>query len=181
MKNSTTGQLRLSLDAVRKSRARLPAQEDCPVSRVSTQAISWQHVIVSAALIISIAIAACGGDESGPPPVTVEPTMASIQMEIFTPTCATSNCHSSAQGEGGLVLEAGLSHDNLIEVVPSTRDAMLEGMLRVDPGDPVNSFLIEKLRGVPATKGRRMPYDGPYLSDGEIDVIEEWIANGAPE
>lgn len=132
--------------------------------------------------MVSIFFAACGGDgDNPPPPVTVEPTMSSIQAEIFTPTCATSNCHSSAQGEGGLVLEAGTSHDNLIGKVPTTRDAMEQGMLRVDPGDPGNSFLIEKLRGVPATKGRRMPYDGPYLSDAEIDVIEEWITNGAPE
>lgn len=149
--------------------------------RVSLQSRSRQWSFVFAALVINIAMAACSGDDSGPPPVTVEPTLASIQREIFTPTCATSNCHSSAQGEGGLVLVAGASHENLFEVVPSTRDAMLQGMLRVDPGDPVNSFLIEKLRGVPATKGRRMPYDGPYLSDGEIDVIEEWITNGAPE
>lgn len=149
--------------------------------RISIQLLSWQNVMVPAALVISMTIAACAGDDKNRPPVTVEPTMASIQMQIFTPTCATSNCHSSAQGEGGLVLVAGASHKNLIDVVPSTRDAMLEGMLRVDPGDPANSFLIEKLRGVPATKGRRMPYGGPYLSDAEIDVIEEWITNGAPE
>ncbi|MDZ4804727.1 MAG: hypothetical protein SGI90_07710 [Candidatus Eisenbacteria bacterium] len=148
--------------------------------RSLSQIVSWQQVVVAVGLLISIALAACGGD-SKPPPVTVEPTMASIQAEIFTPTCATSNCHSSAQGEAGLVLEAGMSHQNLVGVVPTTRDAQLEGLLRVDPNDPDNSFLIQKLRGVPATKGRRMPNGGPYLSDGEIDVIEEWITNGAPE
>jgi len=129
----------------------------------------------------AMGLAACGGGGTEPP-ITVQPTLASIQAEIFTPTCATASCHSTAQLEAGLDLTAGKAWDSLVGVECSTRDAELEGLLRIDPGDPDNSFIIHKLRaGLSPNKGRRMPYDGPYLRDGEIDVIEEWIAAGAPQ
>ncbi|HEX7878500.1 MAG TPA: hypothetical protein VF720_03775 [Candidatus Eisenbacteria bacterium] len=144
----------------------------------ATQLIGAKQLAIAAALVVANVLSACGGDDP-PPPVTVEPTLASIQAEIFTPTCATASCHSTGQLEAGLDLSAGKSYDSLINADCTTEEADREGLWRVKPGDPSKSFLIEKLRGVPNSKGRRMPYDGPYLSDAEIDVIEQWIAEGA--
>jgi hypothetical protein len=49
---------------------------------------------------------------------------------------------------------------------------------RVEPGDPNNSYLIQKLEGT-AAEGRRMPLNGTPLSQADINVIRQWITEGA--
>jgi len=121
------------------------------------------------------------------PTATATPTMgaavsfAQIQDEIFTPRCAVVICHDSASRSGSLVLEEGASFDDLVGVEPSTPAARDAGMLRVDPGDPDNSFLVIKLELPQATieLGSPMPLIGDRLSDSEIQLIRDWIAQGA--
>jgi hypothetical protein len=49
--------------------------------------------------------------------------------------------------------------------------------VRVVPGHPLASELLRRVRGLSSP---RMPFDGPpWLSDGEIGLIERWIADGA--
>jgi hypothetical protein len=56
------------------------------------------------------------------------------------------------------------------------------GLLLVAPGDPANSYLIQKLQGAPGISGKRMPQNGPpYLTDGQIQVIQRWIQAGAQD
>jgi hypothetical protein len=51
----------------------------------------------------------------------------------------------------------------------------------VHPGDPCSSVLVEKLEEYPSF-GARMPLNGPpFLSDAEIQLIRDWIAEGARE
>ena len=76
----------------------------------------------------------------------------------------------------GLRLDPGFSAGNLINV-PSPRDANL---IRVIPGNPDGSFIIQKLEGT-QTLGDRMPQFGPYLQQSTIDVIRQWIQDGAPQ
>jgi hypothetical protein len=45
-------------------------------------------------------------------------------------------------------------------------------------GNPDASFLVLKLRGT-QTVGVRMPIDAPPLSDGEIQLIVDWVKSGA--
>jgi mono/diheme cytochrome c family protein len=48
---------------------------------------------------------------------------------------------------------------------------------RVVPGHPDASELIRRVRG---QSQPRMPYDGPpYLSDAEVALLEQWVAQGA--
>jgi mono/diheme cytochrome c family protein len=50
--------------------------------------------------------------------------------------------------------------------------------VRIVPGQPDASELVRRIRGQSLP---RMPFDGPpYLSSEEIRVIEDWIAQGAP-
>jgi methionine-rich copper-binding protein CopC len=49
---------------------------------------------------------------------------------------------------------------------------------RVQAGNPDASYLVQKLAGSAAV-GERMPFGGPYLPQSTIDVIRQWIANGA--
>ena len=75
----------------------------------------------------------------------------------------------------GLRLDPGFSAGNLINV-PSPRNANL---IRVVPGDPDASFLIQKLQGADGLLGGRMPDGGPYLTTATINVIRQWIQDGA--
>lgn len=51
-------------------------------------------------------------------------------------------------------------------------------LLRVAPGDPDNSYLIQKLEGT-ASVGEQMPLGMTPLPQASIDVIRQWILEGA--
>jgi len=112
---------------------------------------------------------------SGPPPLSAD--FESIQENIFTPICSV--CHAGATAPEGLRLDAADSY-NLLVGVPSTEVPSLD---RVKPGDPTDSYIIQKLQGHAAV-GAQMP-DGcpttqPCLSATTIGFIQQWITNGAP-
>lgn len=134
----------------------------------------------------ALVLAGCGGgsgeglDENGRPlvsgdPVPSGPTLATIQAKVFSVNCAVSGCHGGSTVQQGLRLDAGFSAANLINVA-SPRDPKL---IRVVPGNPDASFLIQKLQGT-QTLGERMPLFGPYLPQATIDEVRLWIKNGAP-
>jgi hypothetical protein len=120
------------------------------------------------------------GNPIGPGPSMSSPLSAdfeSIQENIFTPICSV--CHAGASAPEGLRLDAANSY-NLLVGVPSTE---VPSVLRVKPGDPDNSYIIQKLQGHAAV-GAQMP-DGcpttqPCLSAAQIGFIQQWITNGAP-
>ena len=65
---------------------------------------------------------------------------------------------------------------NALVMMPSNQSALF----RVLPGDPDMSYLIEKLEQDMPTGGLRMPRNGPpYLDQADIDVIRQWITDGA--
>jgi len=105
-------------------------------------------------------------------------TLTQIQQDVFSPRC--SGCHSgptsSTLPSGMSLTSAANSYAALVNV------ASLEqgGLDRVEPGDPDASYLIRKLEGGPGISGSRMPQGGPYLSQATIDMIRQWIADGAP-
>jgi len=136
-----------------------------------------------------VLLAACAGngeglDINGQPlvpggaaPLPLSADFESIQENIFTPICSV--CHAGASAPEGLRLDAADSY-NLLVGVPSTE---LPSLLRVKPGDPADSYIIQKLQGHAAV-GAQMP-DGcpttqPCLSATTIGFIQQWITNGAP-
>ncbi|HEX7373877.1 MAG TPA: hypothetical protein VF277_02820 [Steroidobacteraceae bacterium] len=142
-----------------------------------------QSTIRLAALAVTAALAACAGngnglDGNGRPigegtgggPLTAD--FDSIQANVFTPICTV--CHAGAGAPQGLRLDAANSYDLLVGV-PSNEAG---SVLRVKPGDPDHSYLIQKLEGR-ASVGARMPFGGPYLDQATIDVIRQWITDGA--
>jgi hypothetical protein len=75
-----------------------------------------------------------------------------------------------------LQLDAAHSYAALVGV-PSTEQP---SVLRVEAGDPDSSYIIRKLQDTPGISGQQMPLDGPpYLPQSTIDVIRQWITNGA--
>ncbi len=135
-------------------------------------------------LIVSLLSAACaagsgdgsdaggggGGGGGGDPPI--EATFASIQDNVFTAIC--TDCHSGAGAPQGLRLEEDMSHAMLVNV-PSTE---VPSLLRVSPGNPDDSYLVQKIEGN-ASVGGRMPLGGQALPQETIDAIRQWITDGA--
>ena len=108
-----------------------------------------------------------------PPPAAFGPNFSEIQAAVFTPDCATSNCHAGANPAANLNLEEANSYTMLVGVA-SEQDANLK---RVDPGNPDSSYLVQKLEGT-AGAGQQMP-PGNALPQADVDVIRQWITDGA--
>jgi hypothetical protein len=96
----------------------------------------------------------------------------SIQSHVFTPICSV--CHAGGGAPQGLRLDAANAY-NLLVGVPSTE---VPSILRVKPGDPGNSYIVQKLEGHAAV-GAQMPFGGPPLTADVIAVIRQWITDGA--
>ncbi len=123
----------------------------------------------------------CVPGEDTTPCDGVTSTFEQIQRQIFTPTCAVPTCHNVAQAEHQMSLAEGEAYDNLVGVAPANTVANAAGLQRVDPGNPDNSFILKKLRGeLVDGEGVRMPRDLKPLHHLHVDLIEEWIAAGAP-
>ncbi len=110
----------------------------------------------------------------------IQPSLASIQNNIFTPTCSVAGCHSGPPGPNlpaGMDLSsANASFSSLVNIASFQEPTIL----RVATGDADNSYLIHKLEGTSA-QGSRMPQGGPFLDQATIDVIRLWIDIGAPQ
>jgi len=135
------------------------------------------------ALAITVfVLSACAGgsgedlDISGRPlaeggNVALSPTLESIQANIFNPFCIV--CHSGASAPQGLRLDAANSFTHLVGA-PSNQVSLF----RVVPGDPDQSYLVQKLEGS-ASVGEQMPLGGPPIPQSTIDFVRQWIADGA--
>src|ERR1700683_1674095 len=131
-------------------------------------------------------LCACSGsgvglDSNGQPlsssssggPVPLAATFDAIQANVFTPICSV--CHIGATAPEGLMLDAAHSY-NLLVGVPSTE---VPTILRVDPGDPNDSYIIQKLEGHAAVGGQ-MPLGETPLPAPTIAFIAQWMTDGAP-
>jgi hypothetical protein len=107
----------------------------------------------------------------------LQPTLSSIQENVFSPSCALSGCHAGPNPQQGMDLSAGAAHDNIVNV-PSNEQPDLD---RVEPGQPDASYLIHKIEGRATIVGQRMPLGREPLSQDEIDALRAWIADGAPD
>lgn len=59
------------------------------------------------------------------------------------------------------------------------RGGIISGSSIIIPGKPCESALVQKLQG-DYFEGLRMPKDGPpFWSDSEIQLVKDWIAQGA--
>lgn len=142
-----------------------------------------RHAGFPAILLLCGAVVGCtagsgeGLDISGRPlseggDVPLAPTLASIQANVFNPSCIV--CHAGASAPQGLRLDAANSFTNLVGVA-SREDS---SFLRVMPGNPDLSYLIHKLEGS-ASVGEQMPFGGPPVPQSTINFVRQWITDGA--
>jgi hypothetical protein len=133
-----------------------------------------------ATITVMAAVASCGGggDSSGGGGGTagggntLQANFTSIQDNVFTPICTA--CHTGAGAPQGLRLDSANSYALLVGVASQEAPAFQ----RVAAGDPNNSYLIKKLEGT-ASVGGRMPLGGTPLAQADINVIRQWITDGA--
>jgi hypothetical protein len=131
-------------------------------------------------------------------------------MPIFQGKCAASSCHNEGHKEAGLSLGPASGspvddtvlkdvHDNLVNTPAQT--VTTGDVMRIVPGDPSKSFLVDKITDtqndkgfkctnqnpnyvtVPQPCGDYMPTSGgDHLcpaSRAKFDTIINWIAQGA--
>jgi hypothetical protein len=122
----------------------------------------------------------------------VTPTFTSLYQKIFADTvanqtCSTSGCHAPVVS-GGLDMSgskmnaySALVNADTFCQAPCQPQAKALFPKRVVPGNAGMSFLYEKIsKGAPASSkgGSRMPL-GSMLQQCQIDVIKQWIDDGA--
>jgi hypothetical protein len=141
---------------------------------------------------LGVAVVGCGDSESGGGCPNgqvecdgvcideIEPTLRSIQAEVFSISCSTaSTCHDANGPEQGLDLSSLAASEASLIDVDSTQ---VPTKVRVAPGDSSASYLMNKLLGVDIPLGTtRMPQlDPDGLCAPKIDAVEQWIDDGAP-
>jgi mono/diheme cytochrome c family protein len=99
------------------------------------------------------------------------PTLANIQARVFSPICI--QCHIGAGAPQGLRLDEVNAFNDLVGVRSREVD-----LLRVDPFNPDDSYLVRKIEGT-ASAGGQMPLGGPVLPDEDIMLIRQWVLEGA--
>ena len=136
------------------------------------------RTLISLLLIFSITALAAGCEHADPlDPNRIDPTLSSIQANIFNLNCTFSGCHGGATPQLGQDLTAGQARASIVNV-RSVENAALN---RVTPGDPDNSYLVWKIEGRPEIVGERMPRGRDPLPPEAITAIRQWIADGAQD
>lgn len=107
-----------------------------------------------------------GGNTGG----STEPTFANVQT-IFNGNCATSGCHNASSQQSGVNLS---SYTSAINSVGSQY-----GEKVIQPNDADGSPLVDKISSENPQFGARMPLNGTPLSDNQINLIRQWIDEGA--
>lgn len=112
---------------------------------------------------------------SQPPSNTSGVSFARDIQSIFNANCVV--CHQG-KGPAGLSLQSDMAYNNLVNV-PSSESPLM----RIAPGDPDKSYLPNKLQGTQGQvggSGERMPFGAAPLPQTQIDLIRQWISQGAP-
>jgi hypothetical protein len=146
-----------------------------------------RHRCLLGSLFCAAAITFSGCDEklsdlTGPTP-DLTPTFSSVQAQVFSATdlagraaCITCHTDQGRTPSSGLNLREGAAYAAIVGI--SSRGK--PGAVLVVPGDPDNSYLVQKLEGAPGIVGERMPRTGgPYLTSGQMLVLRTWIQRGA--
>jgi hypothetical protein len=144
-----------------------------------------RYLIAFSAVVAAAAVAACADFSSpedptgGLPDVLIaHPSLNTDIQPIFTKRCAIGGCHTPASARAGLVLAQGIAYDSLVNKVSKYGNPMV----RVKPGDHVNSWLWHALQSDASIRNGlpQMPLASTPLTANQLQNIINWIDDGAP-
>lgn len=140
---------------------------------------SRKNLLSTAPVLALTTLLACGEDTTQPGNNQI--SFSQQIQPIFTQSCALSGCHGSGNlqpPQKPMNLSAGQAYTNTVNV----SSAQLGSMDRIEPGQPDQSYLVHKIQGTHLQvggSGVRMPASGNFLSQSQIDLIRNWISQGA--
>ena len=141
----------------------------------------WNKRVLLVSLLLVVIIAACsdkGDDNPSGSGGNMNPDSASFSLTvrpILAQRCATSSCHGSYSGEGGLAF--GTTSPTRAQVVSITSP---NGDFVAPGNSAVSNFYLKIIPSVPNPPGgSRMPQGGPYLTTAQQGAIQRWIDSGA--
>lgn len=160
-----------------------------------------RHALTASGMLARVAVAwllvSCRSNPAtaaAPPPSAVPSAPAQRALSfradilpVLTRDCATAKgCHGPERTDSvDLDLRPNAAYDELVGHAADARS----GALRVKPGDPDASFLVDKLTGrLNHDEGKRMPLDaktGTPIEPNPLDsayiegVLAQWIRAGA--
>lgn len=159
-----------------------------------------------AALIVSLSAVACSSNDADADkqdaasadacaPFTASPASPSAPVvtraevdDIIKNACAFSSCHGGSPGAGGLSLPAPPA--NWVVNVVNKPSQIHKTMKLVVPGDPTNSFFVQKLTSglcalskdcVGSNCGSLMPQGSVPLSSADLAKVVAWVRQGASD
>jgi CHRD domain/Bacterial Ig domain len=109
---------------------------------------------------------------STPPPAA--PTLTQLKSSAFS-VCGA--CHTG--GGTSLPSSMDLTASHIYASIVNVASVEQPALNRIKPGDPDNSYVVQKLEGAATISGVRMPFGGPYLDQATIDQVRAWVTAGA--
>ena len=113
------------------------------------------------------------------PPTTTPPMNATVSFSqqiqaIFDANCI--QCHIA----GGIADQImHLNSGESLAALVNTPSVQNPSLTRVVPGDSASSLIFQKISQDSPPVGSRMPLGGPFLDNSTINLIRDWIDQGA--
>ena len=108
------------------------------------------------------------------PPPPAAPTLTQLKSTAFT---VCGGCHTG--GGASLPSSMDLTPGGIYASIVNVASVEQPALKRIKPGDPNNSYVVQKLEGAAGISGVRMPFGGPYLDQATIDKVRAWVTAGA--
>lgn len=145
-----------------------------------------KRVFIRSAVVLStvtscIILQACTGGPIGnecPTSGTAGNASTVSYANDIVPLFIETNCLSTAC-HGGIVPSSRFDLRTYESTFIAGDDARQIGACEITPGDPDNSFLMEKLRSADPRVGLQMPLEREPLTAAQLAIIETWIREGA--
>jgi len=127
-----------------------------------------------------------GEPEAGDPDSGVEPPPGGVSFKVeIRPLMDRPSSKTDPKGCKSCHYRTEASHTGLdlsgldLTTLGSLRKGGGSSSTRIIvPGKPAESVLVQALKGQYAYSNR-MPKNGPFWADGEVEIVEKWISQGA--